>query len=158
MKLDRDAASTSGMSGSLEASPRQPTLIGARLRWMAGMLKAFAGEATGNPQMELEGTLTKLVNRINIDNLARRRALGEPPAGQDSDWELKLYDITLHERAAQQLELAAKRHREAVRCYRKGDHDQGRYHAFIAQGFFSDASDIATELGKVLWRDLENRR
>jgi hypothetical protein len=158
MKRDRVAASATETGGPLAASSRQPTLIGARLRWMGGMLKAFAGEATGNPQMELEGTLTKLVNRIDMDNLARRRALGAPLSAQDGDWELELYDITLHERAARQLELAAERHRQAVRSYRAGDHEQGHYHAFIAQSFFSDAREIATELGKVLWRSLESRR
>lgn len=125
---------------------------------MAGMLKAFAGEAIGNPELEVEGTVAKLVNRVEMNHLARERARGVRSSNEDARPEPESYDVTLHARAARHLELAAQNHRRALRCHRSGKDDDARYYAFIAQGFFSEASAVTTQLGKILWRNLENRR
>jgi hypothetical protein len=131
------------------------TLIGARLRWLAGLLKACYGEVTGNARMEVEGTVSKLLGRIDVDNLKSGRL---PEAAAAPAAPPTPYDITLHERAARQLERAALHHRQALRWYRAGNSEQARYHACVAQGFCMDAGEIASELGRRLWRSMEGQR
>lgn len=145
-----------GVPASGHPGMAKQTLIGARLRWMAGMIKAFVGEATGNAELEVEGTVDKLIGRVKADSLARRQALGAALDEQDAGFAQEPYDIGLHDRAARHLELAAHHHRRAVHWYRAGDHELAHYHAFLAQGFCADAAEITGELGKGLWRTVEN--
>lgn len=155
-QMKRDVIPQLLLASRRGATPRRTrrTLLGARVRWMVGMVKAFVGEATDNPELEVEGTVAKLLGRAEVDNLSRRHAWGALSLQRDAGSCPEPYDINLHEQVARHLELAARHHRQALRAYRSGEHDQGCYHACVAQRFVSDAGEISTELGKGLWRGM----
>lgn len=54
--------------------------------------------------------------------------------------------IKLHTLAAEQLERAASHNRQAVQHYLSGNIEQGRFHAYVAEGHYMDAGPLAERL------------
>lgn len=54
--------------------------------------------------------------------------------------------IRLHQLAAEQLERAADHNRKAMRHYERGEFDEARMHAYLAEGHYIDAGPVAERL------------
>jgi hypothetical protein len=63
-------------------------------------------------------------------------------------------NAALHSQAAEQLERAARHHREAARCYERGDTDTARFHAYLAQGYVFDIAHFANKISEYLSTEL----
>jgi hypothetical protein len=54
--------------------------------------------------------------------------------------------IRLHQLAAEQLERAAEHNRKAMQHYERGEIEQARMHAYLAEGHYIDAGPVAERL------------
>ncbi len=54
--------------------------------------------------------------------------------------------IRLHQLAAEQLERAADHNRKAMQHYERGEIEQARMHAYLAEGHYIDAGPVAERL------------